>query len=271
MLRRTLPIILLASVAGAQASDYQWELNGFLGHAETPTTDQDSIGLSGTYYFSPVETRSHPLAEAAFLERRSSVNLNHTRTESSAEDRSIQDDNISYIIRGNDSTRDVSNFNAELYLPGDLFYLGVGARRGEVDTGSSSWSNTAWNASLGLTPVDGLLVYSRFFEDQDLDEHWNLNAKYVFDHFGPTIAVETNYDYDDYMRDRLSVSLDYYIDRTLSVGYQRTDSVGDGPDNRLDGHRLDIRKFFGDQWSLSGFYSKSGSFDGVGVEASFRF
>ncbi len=270
IIKRTFPILLLASVAGAQASDYQWELSGFYGQAETPTTDQDDVSLSGRYHFSPVETDSHPLAEAAFLERASNISFGHTRSDRSSDDIEYRGDDFSYTLLGSDSTSDVSSLNAEVYVPGDLFYLGLGVSRRESETSSRSFSDTRWNASLGLTPVDGLLVYSTFFEDQDLDKNWNLNGKYVFDTFGPTIAIKAGYDYDDLRVDRLSLSLDYYLDRTLSVGYQRNDAVESGPGD-IDDHQISIRKFFGDQWSLEGFYSESDVFDGFGVVATVRF
>jgi len=97
-----------------------------------------------------------------------------------------------------------------------------------------------------------------------------LNAKYVFDHFGPSLAVQANYDYDDFGQDSLALAVDYYIDRTLSVGYQRSEGVGSGP-KLIDGHQLRVRKFFTDRWSLSGFYQDIGELDGFGVEATVRF
>src|SRR6187402_865676 len=35
-----------------------------------------SVGLEGTYYFAPVDTATHPFAEAAFIQKASNVYLN---------------------------------------------------------------------------------------------------------------------------------------------------------------------------------------------------
>ncbi|UZJ43487.1 putative porin [Marinimicrobium sp. C6131] len=268
--RCILPAALLLPTVGALADEYQWELSGHYSQIDTSTTDIDNVSVSGTYYFSPVETRDHPLAEAAFLERESNLSVRHSRIDRSSQDQEIVDDFGSYTILGTDATTDRTDISAEFYVPGDLFYVGLTARRFDYDSDSPFSSDTTWNASLGLTPVEGLLVYSTFYEDQELDENWNLNAKYVFDHFGPSLAVQANYDYDDFAQDSLALAVDYYIDRTLSVGYQRSEGVGSGP-KLIDGNQLRIRKFFTDRWSLSGFYQDLGELDGFGVEATVRF
>lgn len=265
-----LPAVLLLPAANGLADEYQWELDAHFHQTDTSTTDIDNMSVSGTYYFSPVETRDHPLAEAAFLERRSSLSVRQSRVDRSSRDHEITTELGSYTIRGMDSTIDTTDVSAEVYVPGDLFYVGLTARRFDYGSASPFSSNTTWNASLGLTPIEGLLVYSSFYEDQDLDESWNLNAKYVFDHFGPTLAIRANYDYSDFGQDQASLALDYYIDRTLSVGYRRSEGVGSGP--RLeDSHQLTVRKFFTDRWSLSGFYYDVVELDGFGVEAAIRF
>lgn len=269
MRKRNLPAILLASIAGAQASDYQGELSGLYIRGDNPIIEQDIYKLTGTFYFSPVQTRSHPLAETAFLERASGISVSHTRSDLDADDVEVRSGNRYYTVIGNSTTSDISHLNTELYLPGDIFYLGLGAKHQSLESNGNTTSTTSWNASIGITPVKGLLLYSTFLEDRDLDERWDLNARYVTDHFGPTIAIETNYGYDEVLDDRLSLSLNYYFDRTLSVGYQRVEWRGD-LGNGIDSHRFNIKKFFGDQWSLTGFYNDD-YLDEFGVEATIRF
>lgn len=268
MIIRTFPIALLASVAGAQASDYQWELSGSYSHGDDTVVSRDTASLTGTYYVAPVQARSHPLAEAGFLERASNVSLTQTRNNVSSEDATFRSGDRYYTVLGSDSTSDVASLNAEWYLPGELFYLGAGISHRRTDFSDGSRNDTLWDAAFGITPADGLLVYSRL---QDLGDAGNLNARYVTDHFGPTIAAEAGYDYYRGLEnDRLSVSLDYYFSRTLSVGYQRTEWLGSGS-NGTNGNRFNIKKFFGDQWSLTGFYSNPDYLGEWGLEASLRF
>ncbi|UTW44726.1 putative porin [bacterium SCSIO 12696] len=44
----------------------------------TQTVETDSKGIAGSYFFSPVDTSRGPLAEAAFLDRASSITLNYS-------------------------------------------------------------------------------------------------------------------------------------------------------------------------------------------------
>ena len=66
------------------AETYQFELNGFYG-SDNFVDDTDAQGLSGTYYFNPVDTRKGPLAEASFLDRASSVSLRYERAKVSSQ------------------------------------------------------------------------------------------------------------------------------------------------------------------------------------------
>lgn len=253
--------------AGAQASEYQWDLGGQVSRSESDLSDQDRVSLDGVYYLAPVSTDSHVLAEAAFMERASNIQLRYSRLDQDANDITVTQDGLSYTRPGPDSTVDTLGAQAEFYLPGDLFYVGLGASHWEAEYRNLSDSDTTWNTSLGVTPTEGLLVYSNFYEDQDLDENWNLNAKYVTDSLGPTLAIQSEYRYQP-GDDSLSLSLDYYIDRTLSVGFRRHERLGGStPEN----YQINARKFFTDRWSLSGFYSKADDSDGFGIETRMRF
>lgn len=262
MFKHTAIAAAVVMAAGAQASEYQWDLGGQVSRSDSDTTEGDTFSLDGAYYFAPVATDSHVLGEAAFMERASNIRLRYQHTDSE----NTATTSINYTV-------DALNAQAEFYLPGDLFYVGLGATRDdwEIDGPSGfnglSESETTWNTSLGVTPTEGLLVYSNFYEDQDLDENWNLNAKYVTDSLGPTLAIQSQYRHQP-GDDSLSLSLDYYIDRTLSVGFSRSERLGGStPEN----YQVRARKFFTDHWSLSGSYNKADDTDGFTIGTRIRF
>ncbi|MGD8175705.1 putative porin [Marinimicrobium sp. ARAG 43.8] len=196
--------VLAASSGLAVAAPYQAEV----GASYTDVEHGDgAFGMYGEFHFNPVQTRNHPLAEAAFLERSTNV----------------------YAAAADDF--DALTVGGELYIPDTMFY--VGARISRWDYGNDD--DTTVYATLGLTPIDGLLVTTEFSDD---GYDANIAAKYVTSLGGGNfINLEGQYydgDYDDYV----SVGADFYFDRTWSVGAAATDNFGD------DQFTLRTEKFF---------------------------
>ncbi|WP_347332063.1 putative porin [Marinimicrobium locisalis] len=217
--------------SGFAAADYQSEI----GANYTDVEDGDgAFGMYGELHFSPVQTRNHPLAEAAFLERSSNV----------------------YVAGDNDF--DVLTVGGELYVPDTIFY--VGARVSRVDSGADD-ETTAYG-TLGLTPIDGLRVTTEFNED---GYDANLSAKYVtslgggnFVNFEGTFA---DGDFDDY----LSLGADFYFDRTFSVGAGYTDYYGN------DQFTLRTEKFFNDEVSGNLSFTDTDYGNSFTIGAAIRF
>lgn len=257
MFKRTLITAFLFSTAAAHASDYQFEVDGGYGATDSDYADRENITLRGTYYFNPVKTDGHVLGEAAFMERASNISLGAARTTYEQSDRP-------YTIYDQEYTSENYTARGEWYLPGNLFYVAAGVTRYE----SSFGSENTWSASLGVTPVEGLLISSDFYEDQEVDENWNLNAKYVTDGLGSTLAITSRYNYSDLGDDMLTLGLDYYLDRTFSIGIERSEYLGgETPHNIL----LRTRKFVTDRWSLSAYYGDTDYAESFGISTSLRF
>ena len=243
-----------------------------------PDSESDTWRVSGTYYFSPVNTANHPLAEAAFLEKASNLSVSYLH-----EEWDYSDTYGSFRYETSVTEEDL-NADIELFIPNTMFYVAAGMTRDEskyrttvfymeddlnpgVETDTETDSDNSWHGSLGVTPIDGLLIWSDFYEDVDLDEHWNLNAKYVTDWNGNAINIEGGYnDYDgDYS---IYVVSDYYLDRTFSVGTGVSYIDADDSDNS---YILRTRKFFTDRFSIHANYISSDFIDTYNIGIDVRF
>lgn len=78
----SLVVALLSSVVTFPAHAYQFEVEVGYTDSETdydsnfwPDEDSDSVSISGTYFFTDVETNKGPLSVAAFLDRASSISV----------------------------------------------------------------------------------------------------------------------------------------------------------------------------------------------------
>lgn len=192
-----------------------------------------SFGLYGEFHFTPVQTRNHPLAEAAFLEKSSNV----------------------YAAADDDF--DVLTVGGELYIPDTMFYVGASAVR--VDNGES---DTTLFATLGLTPIDGLLVTTQFSED---GYDANIQAKYVTSLGGGNfVNLEGNF-YEGDNDDLLSLFADFYFDRTFSVGAGYTDWFG------TDQFTLRTEKFFNEQVSGTLSFTDSDGGNSFMIGGAMRF
>lgn len=214
----------------ALADSYQAEIGA-------DYTDVDggdgSFGMHGEFHLNPVQTRNHPLAEAAFLEQSSNV------------------------YAASDDDFDVLTVGGELYVPDTMFYAGARAVRTDVNG-----SDTTLYATLGLTPVDGLLVTTEF-NDDGYDA--NIKGKYVTSLGGGNyVNLEGEYrdgDYDDY----LSLGADFYFTRTLSMGAAFTDWYG------TDQFTLRARNFFTEEVSGQVAFTDSDGDNSIMIGGAIRF
>lgn len=257
---KLLPTIIAAagflSAPFALAANYQTELSA--GYADIDANDNDEkgyfIGLEGKYYFSPVDTANHPLAEAAFIEKSSNA----------------------YISLGNHESKEAGDrfdiyarsIGADFYIPNSIFYLGAGVDQvkskyswpdeGNLSGGSmsSDWEST-WFVKAGVAPIAGLLIWSEFTEDIDVSEQWNINGKYVLPLSGEqALNIEASYENSDFdgAPNVITGAADYYIDRNLSLGGGFINSSFDQAFGTRDETTTDYfvraRNFFTDKASL---------------------
>lgn len=256
------PLAALGAILSStyvSADDYQSEISAVYFNSDSDHTDSSGYGIGGRYFFNPVNTSQGPLAEAAFLQRASSVALNYTRSES---DHAYSDlDGFTSQGSGED---DNYSLRADFYVPNSIFYAGLTVSHGEYsyrervqhnaefpsETFNQQGSETDIGAVLGITPIDGLRISSAFHEDYDISEDWNLSARWVTDTMGPTIALIGDYGYAGGL-DVVNLGVDYYIDRSFSIGLTHSDAL------ELDNSAstsVRARKFFTDNFSVQAEY-----------------
>lgn len=201
--------------------------------------DLSAIHLHGVYHFTEVNTANKPLAEAAFLEKRSFVNAGHTE----------------YDFDGGSS--DSQNIGFGFYIPNTMFY--IGAQHIKLD----DYNDT--EVTLGITPVDGLLISTSHTEEAD-DYEPNIEAKYVRPLAGDTaINLEAGFAQGaDDAEDAMYVAADYYFTSFFSVGAIVADE-----DESSYGIRT--RYFFNDSFSVNGQAISSDDADQFSIGAAFRF
>jgi len=252
----------LALAPLALADDYQWEVRGGVSQFDSDVSRSDSYGGAATFYLSPVETGNHPLAEAAFRERASSLTLSHDRADTTVNGNFGPGVDTSYE---NTLTRATLAY----YSSRSPLYLSLSANRlTDRHFDGNNRSRTRWSGALGVTPVEGLLISSNFYEGQEIRDDWDLNARFVMPSRDfEAMAFQAGFDYS-YGVQSASWSLDTYLDRTLSLGIGYARAINTTDDGRLD---LRARKFFTDRFSLSAYYSHHRRFDDYGLEVSLRF
>lgn len=248
--------ILAASVTlvTANANAYQAEIGGTINvidpdHGDTAT----GFAVDGTYYFNPVQSKTGPLNEAAFLNRASNVN-----------------GAISYS--DNDDT-EITTFGAglEYYVPNSDFYVSGNVARTNVDiAGLGDGDATTYNAELGYLPVPNLLIavgLAGYDDDVSDDVDPTLRAKYVTQLGGYDVNLEAATSFGDV--DYYNLGGDLYLDRTFSVGLAYSASTDDLVDD--DVFTLRAKKFFTEQASLEGSVGFGDNYNTFGVRGGYRF
>ena len=248
---RTLALLLALAPAATLADDYRFEARGSftrdMPEFDAPVGDPEILSLSGTWYFAPVATDGVPLSEAAFLGRASYVGAIAARFELFDTHLDAQAASIGY------------------YFPGTMFFAGAGVSRSEQVIALNSTTRltdhfTQWFGTLGIAPIDGLLITTELGEG-GYDP--NLRARHVGklpnSHFYAGSVSIVDPDEGD---TSIGVDFDYFLDDSTSVGagYQ------DGPD------RLEVRaeRFFSGTWAAGvSAYTADGS-DGFGVFIKWR-
>jgi hypothetical protein len=252
-LRRFIRLGVFASLIApsiTMADEYQWQVRGDFDRVMPSNDfldDVDTLQLAGTWYFAPVSTDNVPLAEAAYLGRASYLSAIAARFEIFETTLNAQGANVGY------------------YIPGTMFYAGVGVSHGQTITGINSVTvqkeyDTNWFGTFGVTPLDGLLITTDFDED-GYDP--NVTARHVGklpnSHFYAGSVSIVDPDGGD---TAFGVDFDYYFDDTTSAGVGYFDG----------GERWELRaeKFFSKTWAagITGYTADGG--DGIGVHVTWR-
>lgn len=240
---KTILSTLLLTSTATFANTYNGEISA---HYIDQDNDVSAISLQGTYHFTEVNTANKPLAEAAFLEKRSFVNAGYT----------------AYDVDGDNFNS--QNLGVGFYIPNSIFYIGVDYLKFE------DWNDTA--VTLGITPVDGLLITTSHNEEAD-EYNANIHAKYVIQLAGDTaVNLEAGYakgadaedEFEEDEEDSLYLAADYYITHFFSVG-------GIIADEGESAYGIRTRYFFNDSFSLDALLVSEDEADMYSVGAALRF
>lgn len=207
-----------------------------------PFDDVSSVQLTGLYNFSAVDTTNKPLAEAAFLGKHSYIDASHSE---------IDPDYGSSI--------DFQTIGGGFYIPGSIFFIGAEYQKFEDENDTV--------VTLGITPLDGLLVTTSHNEEAD-DYEFNVAAKYVRQLAGDTaINFEAGYQDVEDGDAIITLAADYYFTNFFSVGA----GVIDFEDGSL--YNIRTRYFFNDNVSLVGEFNSDSETDAesFSIGAAFRF
>jgi Putative general bacterial porin len=151
-------------------------------------------------------------------------------------------------------------------VPNTMFFLSAGYSTLDFKPDDGSGSVDIWDITLGITPIEGLLV-STTHEDGNYEDSYdfNLRAKYVTQLSGDTaVNFEAEYEDGGEFEDYMSVAADYYLDHTFSLGVVIEDS-----DETAYGVRT--RKFFTPSFSATASYLTADESDMLELGVAVRF
>lgn len=250
-LRILAPVLMLGlAPAAALADDYRFEVKGAFDR-DVPTGDFYDINttaLYGTWYFQPVSIDGVPLSEASFLGRSSYLSAVVARFDGFV-----------------DTDQNAMAASVGYYIPGTMFFVGGGASRVESVIGVSSTVvlkryDTTWVGTLGIAPLDGLLISTNFLKG-GYDP--NVTAKYVGklpDHHyysGSVSLVDP-----DFGDTTFAIDFDYYFDESSSLGV--------GYDHAGDRWELRAEKFFSKTWAAGVSANTADGSAGFGFNVTWR-
>jgi hypothetical protein len=205
-----------------------------------------TYGGIGTFYFDAVETVNVPLAEAAYLGKNSNISAGAAHSAWNDESELRQDS-------------DVYSVGAEFFIPENFLYAGAGVSRSNYKNDSDS----DWYTTIGLVPIDGLLITTRYARDEGYDP--NINAKYVTAiGNGQFINIEARFEDAD-EGNNMIIGGDFYLDSSLGIGGWV------GRFDETNGYELRARKFFSEKFSGNIAYSDYEEFKTILAGISLRF
>jgi hypothetical protein len=263
MKRLPIPVLLLiANLAlAAGPGDYRFETGasferrnfdditfpGGFDPIRIEVPDADIWRVFGEYYFEQVNTEKVPLAEAAYLGRKSSVELLWTRTNIEATD------------------LDALQLAAQVYVPNTMLFVAVGGSRADTlvrgPFGLETDQATDWFAVAGITPFDGLRISTYYGNEQGYDP--NVAVKYVS-------KIRDSYFYGAWLQLvdpsggdlNVNASLEFFFDLTLRARVRY--------DEFSDRWAASAEKFFKSRFGVGVEYYSDDFGDGFRIDGAYR-
>lgn len=214
----------------------EYNASAYVGAADYDGKDVYEVG--GYYYFDQVDTSGKALAEAWFMGRHSSINLNYV--------------DVSGLLT------ETSAYAEFLGDRGNNFYGGIGYVNTDYDAGGT---DDSLYGEIGYFVADNWLI-SVATEQSDGEDPVYLYTKYASELAdGRFLNLEAWY--DDQSRDKW-ISGDFYFSQKTSVGLTLSEQ-----ENYKYG--LEFRHFFTEQFSLSLRYRSYDNYHITGASLSARF
>ncbi|NAS08429.1 putative porin [Acinetobacter haemolyticus] len=285
MKKLSLITALLSSFIGFNANAYQAESTIAYEHIDMDGGKTNSAAISGKFYFNPIQTRSAPLAEAAFLDKASSIGGGYSYSK-------LKDDEDFGDLQFN-----ILGIETEIFIPDSQFYISGALHRTNIKAtinglGSASENGNGYEFEVGFLPINGLLLAvgvadlseslnpvkvakygfitnlnnAAIVSGEEDDTAVSLRAKYVTQLGG----YYTNFEAQSYFGDETTYRLaaDLYLDPTLSVGISIADSTADDSDSIFS---IRAQKFFTPQVAVGVGYTTIDGADSYGINGTFRF
>jgi hypothetical protein len=218
------------------------------------------------------------LAQAGFLSRTNNISLHY-----SYNDGHWSDSNPDYSDAPfEDSYREHElTAIARFYWFDGLLYTSVGATESRYEYKSKEFypnnqieysegkSHSHWRgqASIGISPFAGLLVYTNIYEGVNYDDYVNLNVQYVKTFGQQAIATHIRIkDYYDVLE--VLVDVDYHFTPRLSVGISLTDN-----EHYVSNYewKFNTRYFVTQNISVEGVMTKYNNGDALLIGGTIRF
>ncbi len=238
-MKRSLLTLALATVASSSFA-YDAQLDGgfsYFDHDNNFIKTDDQFNIQGTYYFNPVQTKTGPYNEAAFLGHNSNVYAKYTYNYMESKDH-MEDIGNGYTTAKDE--REIHHIVGGLEYYYEQFYvngeIGFGRLKDQTEyrvantkaTLKNDYDVTTYRAMVGFTPISNLLVAAGvdgyYGEDSgDDDAAFAIKAKYVAP-IGPSgqyLNLEADGKFGD--TDYYEIGADYYLNKAFSLGaaYER--------------------------------------------------
>ncbi len=244
-MKKTLLAIAISTAAAAASADYQMEAGAFYGQGEVGSIDYDAMGVQGRFNFESVDTSKGPHAEAAFLDKSSSVGFGYNTIEpdlAGADDidsfdfdvRVVTNDNL--IIQGAYETSEEGDDET------DTFGLGIGTYLNDNTDIVVSYETTDYeNSDLdqinvavhGVNPLTqgATLAYDATLSYVDTDDDSGhmieLGATYYFNKdLGVGLSADLT-EVGDYNTDTVSLDVSYFPQPNVELMAAYFDQGGD--------------------------------------------
>ena len=285
MKKLSLITALLSSFVGFNANAYQAESTIAYEHIDMDGGKTNSAAIRGKFYFNPIQTRSAPLAEAAFLDKASSIGGGYSYSK-------LKDDEDFGDLQFN-----ILGIETEIFIPDSQFYISGALHRTNVKAtinglGSASENGNGYEFEVGFLPINGLLLAvgiadlseslnpvkvakygfitnlnnAAIVSGEEDDTAVSLRAKYVTQLGG----YYTNFEAQSYFGDETTYrfAADLYLDPTLSVGVAIADSTADDSDSIFN---IRAQIFFTPEFALGVGYTTIDGANSYGINGTFRF